>query len=136
MLETQGSVYFQSQVFRVMVALLPGKHLTKVKTVSVIFYPWTLLQCVLDHRYISPVAKEQLLELECSLRSARTCHRANFLCPKITSWKTVFLWKQNKEIKYVANSFQGSHTGQLHFRNWQMAVRRDNVISITHHQAY
>ena len=31
----------------------------------------------------------------------------------------------------VAYSSQGSHTGQLDFCNWKVAVRRDNVISIT-----
>ena len=38
-----------------------------------------------------------------------------------------------KIIKYVAYSSQGNHTGQLDIHNtdWQMAVRRDNLISIT-----
>ena len=39
--------------------------------------------------------------------------------------------KFKKQIKSVAYSSQGSHTGQL---DWQMAARRDNVISIKLHQ--
>ena len=37
------------------------------------------------------------------------------------------------KFKYVTYSSQGSHIGQLDFCNWleEMAVRRDNVISIT-----
>ena len=37
---------------------------------------------------------------------------------------------EKKKNKSVAYSSQGSHTGQLDFRNW-LAVRRDNVISVT-----
>ena len=42
----------------------------------------------------------------------------------------------NLKIKSVAYSSQGSHTGQLDSAtDWQMAVRLDNVISITLRQA-
>ena len=36
-----------------------------------------------------------------------------------------------KKKKIVAYSSQGSHTGQLLQTDWQMAVRRENVIRIT-----
>ena len=41
-----------------------------------------------------------------------------------------------KKIKYVAYSSQETDTGQLDSCNWQMAVRRDDVISITLRQVY
>ena len=41
-----------------------------------------------------------------------------------------------KKIKSVAYSSEGNHTGQLDFCDWQIAVRRDNVISITLRQVY
>ena len=40
-------------------------------------------------------------------------------------------------MKSVAYSSQESHIGQLDFAtDWQMALRRDNVISITLRQVY
>ena len=42
-----------------------------------------------------------------------------------------------KKIKSMAYSSRGSHTGHLDSAtDWQMAVRRDNVISITVRQVY
>ena len=42
---------------------------------------------------------------------------------RIETWHSI-------KIKSVAYISQGSHTG--HYNDWQIAVRRDNVISITH----
>ena len=43
-------------------------------------------------------------------------------------------WNKNKSLIFMS---QWSHTGKLDFRtDWQMAVRRDNVISITLREVY
>ena len=67
------------------------------------------------------------LEVRGLIFSLETWH----LISQGTHYKFVFTYQFDLKIKSVAYSSEGSYIGQLDFWKWQIAVRRDNVISIT-----